>query len=216
MLKYYCASIELLNEESLFDDLLKKVNSMRKEKVLRCKREMDQKRSLLAGLLLRFALLKEGLDYDTLHFAVTQEGKPKLCIEPEIYFSLSHSKDYVGCLISDQPVGLDLESGDKPIEVQKVCSLAQKVCNEKEMDIFSLKDSEEKKKYFLECWTKKEAYSKALGKGLQMDFSQINTEKHEGAFWSTWTKDGYCVSMYREGGNYQELSVEKIRSVDCF
>lgn len=217
MLKYYCASIELLNEQSVFDQCLEKVNSIRKEKVLRCRREEDKKRSLMAGLLLRYALKKEGLDYDKLSFSSTSDGKPILGCEPGIHFSLSHSKDCACCLISDVPVGVDLEQEERVIRIDmQLENIAQKSLTEEELQLFEAQSEKEKKKYFLECWTKKEAYSKALGKGMQMDFAKIDTAKQLDAFWSVWTSDGYCVSIYKEDKDYQDLEIEKIKSVSCF
>lgn len=215
MLKYYCANIGLLDNQQIFDEFFQKMNTKRRNKILRCKNEMDRRRSLLAGVLLKYALEKEGLDYDTLTFSESEDGKPVLSDQIDIHFSISHANAYVGCLISDVPVGVDLESMEKSLFLQenekKLQAMAEKCLSPAEMKKFL--SSKDRKKTFLECWTKKESYSKAKGKGLKMDFSLIDTEDKTKVFWSTWTTDGYCVSMYKEDEDYENLYIEKIKNL---
>ena len=132
-------------------------------------------------------------------------------MEDSIHFSISHSGDYVGCVLSDDPVGLDIESSKKtifaPEKEEKLYGMAKKCLSEAEWQSFSLD-----KKIFLSYWTKKEAYSKCLGKGLAMDFSDIDTENKKNQFWSQWTEDGYHMSMYRISESYEELIIERVSS----
>lgn len=79
------------------------------------------------------------------------------------FFSLSHSGDYVACVISDKPCGIDIEQHkNKPYH-----KLIPKICTEKEaLEIHSIED-------FYHFWTTKESLSKAIGLGLSLDFRQI-------------------------------------------
>lgn len=216
LLKYYCADIHLL-EETALDEWLEKVNEQRRNKVLRCKKRADRLRSLMAGILLRQALEREGIEYEKVDFSITSDGKTILYIQPELYFSISHSEHYVGVILSDRPVGLDIEFSQKRFfkdgRDANLDSLAKKCLASVEWERFSILTVEEKKRQFLEYWTKKESFSKAIGKGMKMNFSSIDTETNKKDYWSVWTTDGYCISIYVEGGNYQELQIEKLKSL---
>ena len=212
MLNYYCGNIGIFDDATFFEKCLDKVDEKRRKKVLRCKNEADKRRSLLAGLLLRYALESEGYSYDKMVFEVTSEGKPFIRTDMPVHFSISHAGDYVGCLLSNEPVGLDLEYSKKPIfEPEKRTTLeamAKKCFSGEEWEGFC--NSLEPEKYFVECWTKKEAYSKYVGKGLGMEFSGINTENGEMEFWTAWTEDGYHVTIFRKSQVYKELRIKKL------
>lgn len=217
MLKYYCANISLIEEQEVFDEWLGKMNKQRREKVLRCKNKNDKCRSLLAGILLRNALEREGISYEDEKFGLNCDGKPILLTHPEIHFSISHSENYVGCIISDRTVGVDLEYSKKSLFLdgneKRLEAVAKKCLSQAEWEQFSKNDIEKKKKLFLEYWTKKESFSKAMGKGLKMKFSQIDTESNAKDYWTVWTTDGYCVSIYISDGEYEELLIEKQKSL---
>ncbi len=151
--------------------------------------------------LLQRALKEEGLEFDTLSFTKNAHGKPFLENYPEIYFNISHSKDLAGCVISDKPIGLDIENRLRSLfQEKKEASLdktAKRCFSEREWEVFSDMSQEEKVKYFLECWTKKESYSKAKGLGMTMDFRGIDTEAVDLKFYLEWRGD-YCLSVYVE------------------
>ena len=217
MLKYYCANIGLLEDEAVFEKWFEKMNMQRKEKILRCKKDADKKRSLMAGILLKYALEKEGLCYETLEFSNTSDGKPVLVSDPEIHFSISHSNEYVGCLIGDSEIGLDIEYKYKSLFAEgkeyRLEHMAKKSLAPTEWERFSECTKQEKERLYLEYWTKKESYSKAIGKGLRMDFSQIDTETNPKEYWSVWTTDDYCVSIYKKDGCFEELLIEKLKAL---
>lgn len=213
MLKCYWADIALLEKPQVFEKWLNKVKMQRREKVLRCKHIKDKQRSLMAGVLLRFALEREGISYEEAEFSKTEEGKPYLLSNNFLYFSISHAGEYAVCIVSDMSVGADMECLDKPLfhegKEKHLFNMAKKCLSEAEWDKFQ--DSNKKAELFLEYWTQKEAYSKAVGKGLGMEFSNIETNKQK--YWSSWITEGYCISIYGEKGNYEELQIEKIKSL---
>lgn len=214
MLKYYYANIHLLEEEAVFEAMLKKVNPQRREKVLRCKNKKDKQRSLMAGLLLRYGLETEGLSYEEIVFAKTAEGKPYMLSGESLHFSISHAGDYVGCLISDELVGLDMECLNKSVfrseRENHLTVMAKKCLSKTEWKIFE--ESAEKSNVFVEFWTKKEAYSKYTGKGLGMDFSHIETLENKD-FYSFWATEEYCVSIYSKTGMYEDMLVEEVQTL---
>lgn len=209
MINVYIAGTKLLDTEQKFEDGLYKVNEQRRAKVLRCKNEDDKKRTLLAGLALRYGLEQMGLSYDALEFAQTPEGKPYLVSYPQVHFSLSHSGEYAVCVISDQNVGVDVENQSRRLlasdRSEKRDAVARQCFTEEEYIRFSSAKDEEKNKIFVELWTKKEAVSKAVGKGLAMDFTKI-CEPEEN-FWSLSIDDCHYASVYCEDGPIRKEDV---------
>jgi len=212
MLKLYYANIDLIQEESVFCELLEKVNIQRREKVLRCKHEKDKLRSLLAGYLLRTALEREGFVYDELEFLIDTNGKPALKSVPEVFFSLSHAGEYAVCLISDRNVGMDVETKTKPLfkegKKDKIVAIAEKILSNQEWEQFTNAANEEATELFLQLWTRKECYSKADGKGLKIELNAIETNTDR--FFSKWLDENSCLSIYVEDGNFLDLQIEEV------
>lgn len=200
MLKLYYANTDLIANEDVFHNLLNKMNKQRSRKVLRCKNEEDKLCSLLAGVLLRYALEEQGLVYEKLEFSVTQEGKPTLDSHPEMFFSLSHSGKRAVCLLSDKPIGVDVENKQRRLleEGREACLMrvVGRSFNVQEHREYMSASEEERRELFLKYWTRKEAVSKAEGKGLALDFSKI--EEPEEKFISFWLDEDYYVSIYQE------------------
>ena len=217
MLKLYYANIALLEENIVFEEWFDKMNAKRKEKILRCKVEKDKKRSLMAGILLKHALESEGLCYETLEFSREENGKPYVCNHPEIHFSLTHSGEYAGCLIGDAKVGLDIERRHRESLAKEdgnhLIRLAKKTLSLEELEHFLSCEEVKREKLFLEYWTKKESYSKAVGQGIQMGFSEIDTEQDTKNFCTFWTEDDYCISIYSKRINDEELKITKLSSL---
>lgn len=195
MLKIYYGHIQLVRDPLVFDKWFEKMNSERQEKVLRCKKEFDKRRSLLAGILLNYGL-------ENNRFA------------KQVFYSISHSGNYVICVLSDRRVGIDIENKFRSVFAEskedKLDRIAQKCLTMGEEIHFKSCETYEKAEMLINFWTKKESYSKALGKGLAMDFSKIDTEEMEGLFWSGWLEEGYFCSLYVENGIFNDLKIQEI------
>ncbi|MBO5098339.1 MAG: 4'-phosphopantetheinyl transferase superfamily protein [Agathobacter sp.] len=210
MMKLYVANVECLKDADTFEEYLCKVNEQRRAKVLRCKNEEDKKRTLLAGYLLAVALENEGYTYDNLEFSRTAEGKPYVEAHPEICFSISHSGKYAVCLISDQNVGVDVEYKNRKLLLSendsKLLSVIKSSFSEEEFVDYQNTPKELQTEFFLRLWTRKEAVSKAMGKGLAMDFSKICVSDEN--VLSFWLDEEYYISVYREKDKLQKEDLE--------
>jgi 4'-phosphopantetheinyl transferase len=103
-------------------------------------------------------------------FSLGQFGKPKI-MGRQLHFNLSHSDSTAVLAICGFPIGIDLElCRGRHLDVDGVAKI---VFHPSEMEIFSHCSKEEKIKMFYRIWTQKEAYSKYLGKGLNIPFDQI-------------------------------------------
>jgi 4'-phosphopantetheinyl transferase len=76
-----------------------------------------------------------------------------------IHFSVSHSGDWWGCLMADEPVGFDLEVCREKVSYERI---ARRFFTEEEHN-WILSSGRES---FFEVWVRKEAYVKFLGTGL--------------------------------------------------
>jgi 4'-phosphopantetheinyl transferase len=99
-------------------------------------------------------------------FVRTRWGRPLLTSPPTPWnrFSLSHGKGIVACAISqDAEVGIDVECADRRMDVEL---LAREVCSADEQAQLRAAAGEASEALFLDLWTLKEAYLKALGVGI--------------------------------------------------
>ena len=91
---------------------LTEVSAQRREQALRYRHERDQRLSVAAYRLLQHALQTEyGIQQPPV-LAYGTNGKPMLAEWPYIHFSLSHCREAAACVVSDNPVGIDIESID--------------------------------------------------------------------------------------------------------
>ena len=178
-LKIYIACTSALKNDDVFEEKLKLVQKQRRAKVLRCKQKQDKERALGAGLLLRYALMQQGVSYETAVFETDECGKLYLASQPDLHFNISHSGEYAVCAISPYEVGVDIEcfvnrfaEGDGR---KRMSSIAKKCFTEKEREWFLALQEEQQAEAFALIWTRKEAYAKACGEGIRMDFSGIDT-----------------------------------------
>jgi 4'-phosphopantetheinyl transferase len=196
MLKGYYGNIQLVKDPAVFDKWLKKMDPKRRDKVLACRNEADRQRSLLAGILL--------------HFALERDRNCDDC--KKVFYSISHAGDYAICVISDRIVGVDIEHRYRGVfdNETQLDNVAKKCLAMGESIRFQTADNEEKMSLFLKYWTRKESYSKSIQKGLAIDFSTIDTEKMDKKYWSDWLEEGYYCSLYVKNGVFADMELKKI------
>ena len=142
------------------------ISEWRREMALQYKKLNDRKRSVLAFVLLQHALREEYGITEIPEFVYNEFGKPSLPNLP-IHFSLSHCKDAVACAVSDNNIGIDVET-----IVPYNPDVARRVCTATELEM--LEQSDNKDTDFIKLWTIKESISKFDGLGLIMPFNEIN------------------------------------------
>jgi 4'-phosphopantetheinyl transferase len=85
---------------------------------------------------------------------------------PEIFFNLSHCKEAAACVVSDHPVGIDVESLR-----QYKDSLAEYCMNDDEL--LQIKSSDNPDEVFIRLWTMKEATIKLLGTTISNGMKEL-------------------------------------------
>ena len=152
---------------------LREISEQRREQALRFKHEQGRRLCVLAYLLLKQGLREEYGIMDNPVFEYNEHGKPSIVGHPEIFFNLSHCKEAVACAISDQPVGIDVESVRSYKE-----RLARYTMNDEE--VRDIETSEQPDTTFIRLWTMKEATMKLVGTGISKDMkSVIDTDRYK-------------------------------------
>ena len=92
------------------DAALSEISEQRREQAVKFKHELGQRLCVLAYQLLKQGLREAyGIEGNP-QFEYNEHGKPAIVGHPEIFFNFSHCKEAVLCAISEQPVGVDVES----------------------------------------------------------------------------------------------------------
>ena len=145
---------------------LTEVSAQRREQALRYRHERDQRLSVAAYHLLQHALLTEyGIQQPPV-LAYGTNGKPMLAEWPYIHFSLSHCREAAACVVSDKPVGIDIESIDHYDE-----AVAAQVMNSAELR--KIHASPSPQMAFTRLWTMKESLYKLTGGDPGADILQL-------------------------------------------
>jgi len=114
------------------------------------------------------------VEAQSLVFTQGPQGKPFLkepLANPPLLFNLSHTQHFaLYAFTLNKEIGIDLEDQNRNINYE---SLIDRVCSEKEKAIIMAHAPPEQKQIFLTCWTRKEAYVKATGKGLSFPLQAI-------------------------------------------
>lgn len=152
------------------DAALAELSDQRREQALKFKHEQGQRLCVLA-----YQLLKQGLKemygiHDNPLFDYNEHGKPMIIGHPEICFNLSHCKQAVLCAISEQPIGVDVESVRSFNE-----SLVHYTMNDDE--IREIESADDRAVAFIRLWTMKEAALKLIGTGISKDMKQVLRQK---------------------------------------
>ena len=148
------------------EEALSEISEQRREQALKFKYELGQRLCVLAYQLLKQGLREEYGITENPIFEYNEHGKPSIVGHPEIFFNLSHCKYAAVCAISDQPVGIDVES----IRDYKN-GLVSYTMNDEE--ISEIESSENPSSAFIRLWTMKEAALKLIGTGISNDLKTV-------------------------------------------
>jgi len=110
-----------------------------------------------------------GIPSNQLKFVVSPYGRPELEISmglAHLQFNVSHSRDwYVAAFGNSLQVGIDVEYVDNDFPIIEV---ATRFLAPKEVALLNVSNEETRQRLFFEIWVRKEAYLKAIGKGLTL------------------------------------------------
>ncbi len=129
----------------------------------------------------------------SLHFALNAYGKPSLATAGELGFNLSHSGNLAVLAVGRQPaIGVDLERVSHHRDAH---ALAHNICSPTELASLLQLSEHALSVPFLICWTRKEAFLKALGVGLSRDPRHITVGTERVACHINDVVDGGSVAL---------------------
>jgi len=151
------------------------LSEQEKQKALRFHAARHRRKYIAAHGLLRVIVGGYAeADPKSLTFCTNQYGKPFLCADQKtipLLFNLSHSHNL--CMIavcSGLEVGIDVEYMNRDINVLE---LANRFFSKREIEKISSLPEGLRNYAFFRCWTRKEAYLKAKGKGLFIELHRF-------------------------------------------
>ena len=138
--------------------------------------EIDRQRFIAARGTLRSILSRYITIYPGhLRFQYNQYGKPFLapeCSTHQLNFNLSHSGSMALYAITrNREIGVDIERVRSDFEYEEI---AERFFSANDVAILHTIPTEKKLEAFYNCWTRKEAYIKAHGKGLSLPLDSFD------------------------------------------
>lgn len=180
-------------------------------------------RGILRNLLSRYLNIEPG----NLEFEYTPTGKPHLSsqgVSPDVFFNLSHSGNRVILAFTRQrQVGVDIEIIHP---IHDMDQLARRNFSPDEYKEFKSVGEADRMKAFFHCWTRKEAFIKAIGDGLSFPLQEftvsfspgkpakllsVSAHEQESVRWSMSdirVADGYAAALVVEGSSFTILQRE--------
>lgn len=124
-----------------------------------CKIEKGDGHTAAYTLLRQLWLAQTGRELPAI--ARTERGKPYFP-EETLHFSVTHTKNYAFCVLSDCPVGIDAEELCRKINP----AIAEKILSHREWEQYEA--AKDKNKALLTFWVLKEAQAKCTGEGIRI------------------------------------------------
>lgn len=160
----------LLSDDASLAAAFAALPAWRRRKAESFRFEADRRLSIAVWLLLRQMLAERGLNADSLPVSEDEFGKPAFEPSLGIHFNLSHAGERVMAAVSDRPVGCDVE---RIVPFDE--GVARECLTDEELSWIGRQPSgSERDTAFLLLWVRKEAYVKAVGRGLGIDLKSFS------------------------------------------
>jgi phosphopantethiene--protein transferase domain len=174
-------AIHLLPDEEFLQvswQLLSYMPAPAQERFSRFSRGADVQRSLLGEMLARYLLTDRlKINCNEIVFAVGANGKPAFPKGGNLHFNISHSGQWAVCALANVPVGVDVE------RLRKVNpGLAERFFSPDEVATLKALPPEMQTTKFIQLWTLKESFLKAIGRGLTRTLNSFSVRQQGGMY----------------------------------
>ncbi len=193
--------VDYMDFEGKQDILLSVLSEQEKLRSFNYHKKSDSLRFLTGRAMLR-KLLGKLLNIHPSQLVIEQgvNKKPVLKFpQSKLHFNVSHTKNKVLIAVDKKPIGVDVECAENAI---KAPIIGKKVLSIQEQ--FAIIQSENQRREFCLLWTRKEAFLKAIGKGIDDDVASIPSLDGRYKVWglnevhaSEWT-----IQSYTNGSEY--------------
>lgn len=171
---FFYSLVDGITAPALLDQYRNVLSPREIAKTDRYKFEKDRHSCLVTRALLRSVLAAStGQSPERFDFIENRYGKPSLGTDVTgipLHFNISHTSGITACALTlDREIGIDIEKRDRRIEFD----LADRYFAPAEAAHLRSCPPEERRSLFLDYWTLKEAYIKAVGKGLSIELGSF-------------------------------------------
>jgi len=151
------------------------LSAAERERASRFAFDLDRRRFSVARAGLRTLLAARlGVTAETVDLTYGRNGKPALAndqADSELRFNVSHSADIAAYAFSfGREIGIDVENIR---EIVNADNIAARFFSAGENESYHSLDPIDKPLGFLNCWTRKEAFIKAMGEGLTYSLRDV-------------------------------------------
>jgi 4'-phosphopantetheinyl transferase len=209
------------------EELLEWLGAEERVRHARFRFEADRDIYLVAHALTRRMLGRLiGVPSDTLEFAAGEHGRPEI-VGPDaargFRFNLSHTHGLVACAVTRAvDIGVDVEYAERRVDILGV---ARQVFSPVEVAGLAALSGAAQRERFFELWTLKEAYIKAIGKGLSAPLRSITFDPTQPdpvpvTFGPDVADDHtrWCLRRFRVGSEHRlalALAADRAAGVHC-
>ena len=180
--------VRKFEDEKFLNDALANASDFRKKKYDTINNHLGKLQVIANTYLLNECLNELGLKEKDMEYIVEKNGKLRFANAENVHFNLSHSKNMSLAVVSDEPVGCDIQFVDKvneklydivlSAEEKKIVigssdySVGAKLASHKTVWASSTSPSER----FYEFWAMKEAIIKKDGSGLRNRLTDVHND----------------------------------------
>lgn len=176
MIQIWYSNIDDFSEGAYREELSRFPEIIRQE-IEKPQSIQERKLKLMGRMLVQHYEISEGRDFSWKNWRYGSFGKPNL--EGDTYFNISHSGSIVGVAFAEDELGLDIEQ-HASVEVNKI----SKFLHPLEREFIEKSDDQISSLFYV--WTRKEAFLKAIGTGLQERLTETNCLGHTVRRDETW------------------------------
>lgn len=165
----YVGDARPLYEQATFDRLYQAASEERKAKTDRLRLWKDKCLSLCAEALLSHACDEFGIPQKERTQVLGRYSKPSFSAT-DVEFNLSHSGTKALCVMSDLPVGCDIEQ----LRGYKARIAERRFTGSEQALLAACPDGKAREEMFYRIWTMKESFLKCTGRGLSLPMDSFS------------------------------------------
>jgi 4'-phosphopantetheinyl transferase len=151
---------------------IQRITESERQRARSIRLERPRRAFVLGRLLLRSTVARiAGVRPDEVGIDLEPTGRPVLTGELSHYFvSIAHSGCHVLVGVAKRPIGLDVEQLRHAAPSRQ---LMARVCSPDELRVLEAMLEADRARAFMTVWTRKEAYGKAIGRGLDFTLRSV-------------------------------------------